>query len=62
MVKPILPGLVALEASGDPWTIAQLIDVIDSLDGWRIASEIDSSQAAISEQITLLLMQGGSEE
>lgn len=54
-IKPIIPGLVALEACADSWTMAQLIDSIDGLQGWEIASEIDSQQGAIAEQATLLL-------
>lgn len=54
-IKPIMPGLIALEACGDSWTMAQLIDSIDGLQGWEIASEIDSQQCDISEQATLLL-------
>lgn len=54
-IRPTAPGLVALEACGDSWTMAQLIDSIDSLQGWEIASEIDSQQGEIAEQTTLLL-------
>lgn len=54
-IRPIAPGLVALQACGDSWTMAQLIDSIDSLQGWEIASEVDSQQGAIAEQATLLL-------
>ena len=54
-IKPIMPGLIALQACGDSWTIAQLVDTIDGLSGWEIASEVDSQQGAIAEQATLLL-------
>lgn len=54
-IRPTVPGLAAIQVSGDSWTIAQLLDVIDGLEGWEIASEVDSEQGDIAEQITLLL-------
>lgn len=54
-IRPTVPGLIALQAAGDSWSIAQLIDSIDSLNGWEIASEIDSTQGDIAEQASLLL-------
>jgi hypothetical protein len=54
-IRPTAPGLVALQAVGDSWTIGQIVDSIDGLTGWEIASEITSAQGDIAEQVTVLL-------
>ena len=42
-IRPTAPGLVALQAVGDSWTIGQIVDSIDGMAGWEIASEITSA-------------------
>ena len=54
-IRPTAPGLVALQAVGDSWTIGQMVDSIDGLPGWEIASEITSTQGDIAEKVTVLL-------
>lgn len=56
MIQPIMPGLVALEATGSSYTIGLLVDTLDALPGWEIASEIASDKTEHSEKITVLLM------
>lgn len=56
MIQPIMPGLVALEATGSSYTIGLLVDTLDALPGWEIASEIETSSSSQSETVTVLLM------
>lgn len=55
-VQPIMPGLVALEATGSSYTIGLLVDTLDALPGWEIASEITTASNEHSETIMALLM------
>lgn len=55
-IQPIMPGLVALEATGSSYTIGLLVDTLDALPGWEIASEIETSSSSQSETVTVLLM------
>lgn len=58
-IQPIMPGLVAIEATGSSYTISQLVDTLDALPGWDIVSEIttSSSQSGHNDTITVLLWQ-----
>lgn len=58
-IQPIMPGIVALEATGSSYTISQLVDTLDALPGWDIVSEIttSSSQSGHNDTITVLLWQ-----
>lgn len=56
-IQPIMPGLVALEATGSSYTIGLLVDTLDALPGWEVASEITTTSSSDhSETIAALLM------
>ncbi len=54
-IRPTIKGMITIQAVGPGPTIDDLIESIDGLEGWEIASEIDNEQLDIAEQATLLL-------
>lgn len=56
MIQPIMPGLVALEATGSSYTVGLLVDTLDALPDWEVVSEIGTTSSSQTETITVLLM------
>lgn len=53
--KPTMHGLVALEATGSSYSVGLLVDTIDGLKDWELASEITKTSSDLSETVSLLL-------
>ncbi len=57
MIRPTTDGLVTIQAAGPTQTIDGLVDALNALTGWTIASEINTDCNGKTKQITLLLRQ-----
>lgn len=55
MLKPTIRGLVTIRAAGDADTIDELIESLDHLHGWDLASEIEAADETMATRIDLIL-------
>lgn len=52
---PIMPGATLVQLLGPSETIESLVDALDGLPGWAIATDITRERSLIYDQVALIL-------
>lgn len=59
MIKPTLPGLVSIQITGDPESVGEMLQLLDSIHGndehWEIASLFDTDPDLLTTTTSLLM-------